>query len=89
MVLKTPFEFTAVVERVRTNQTNIVAARSVSNILRSSLGPKGMDKMLVSPDGDLTITNDGATILEKMQVEHQVGILSTIRNDPLPPSPPS
>lgn len=44
----------------------------MSNILRSSLGPKGMDKMLVSPDGDVTITNDGATILDKMQVEHQV-----------------
>ncbi|CAM9622872.1 unnamed protein product, partial [Choristocarpus tenellus] len=43
-------------------QSNILAARSVSNILRSSLGPKGMDKMLVSPDGDVTITNDGATI---------------------------
>lgn len=53
-------------------KTNILAARSVSNILRSSLGPKGMDKMLVSPDGDVTITNDGATILDKMQVEHQV-----------------
>ncbi|CAB1099533.1 unnamed protein product [Ectocarpus sp. CCAP 1310/34] len=56
-------------------QTNILAARSVSNILRSSLGPKGMDKMLVSPDGDVTITNDGATILDKMQVEHQVARL--------------
>lgn len=44
----------------------------MSNILRSSLGPKGMDKMLVSPDGDVTISNDGATILDKMQVEHQV-----------------
>ncbi|CAM9427998.1 unnamed protein product [Pylaiella littoralis] len=56
-------------------KTNILAARSVSNILRSSLGPKGMDKMLVSPDGDVTITNDGATILDKMQVEHQVARL--------------
>ncbi|CAM9750613.1 unnamed protein product [Discosporangium mesarthrocarpum] len=56
-------------------KSNILAARSVSNILRSSLGPKGMDKMLVSPDGDVTITNDGATILNKMQVEHQVAAL--------------
>ncbi|CAM9586639.1 unnamed protein product [Ectocarpus sp. 6 AP-2014] len=56
-------------------KTNILAARSVSNILRSSLGPKGMDKMLVSPDGDVTISNDGATILDKMQVEHQVARL--------------
>ena len=56
-------------------QSNIVAARSVSTVLRTSLGPKGMDKMLVSPDGDVTITNDGATILQKMEVEHQVARL--------------
>merc|ERR1711988_779765 len=54
---------------------NILAARTVSNLLRTSLGPKGMDKMLVSPDGDVTITNDGATILQKMEVEHQVARL--------------
>ncbi len=36
----------------------------------------GMDKMLVSPDGDVTVTNDGATILQKMQVEHQVRLLA-------------
>jgi T-complex protein 1 subunit epsilon len=45
-----------------------MAARSVANTLRSSLGPKGMDKMLVSPDGDVHVTNDGATILEKMDI---------------------
>lgn len=56
-------------------KSNILAARTVSSLLRTSLGPKGMDKMLVSQDGDLTITNDGATILEKMQVEHQVAHL--------------
>jgi hypothetical protein len=56
-------------------QANILAARTVSNILRTSLGPKGMDKMLVSPDGDVTISNDGATILAKMQVEHQIARL--------------
>ena len=39
-------------------KANIMAARTVTNILRTSLGPKGMDKMLVSPDGDVTITND-------------------------------
>ena len=59
----------------RAAQSNIVAARSVSTVLRTSLGPKGMDKMLVSPDGDVTITNDGATILQKMEVEHQVARL--------------
>lgn len=56
-------------------KANIMAARAVTGILRTSLGPKGMDKMLVSPDGDVTITNDGATILAKMQVEHQIGKL--------------
>ena len=59
----------------RAAQSNIVAARSVSTVLRTSLGPKGMDKMLVSPDDDVTITNDGATILQKMEVEHQVARL--------------
>jgi T-complex protein 1 subunit epsilon len=43
--------------------------------MRSSLGPKGMDKMMQSPDGDITVTNDGATILEKMQVENQIAKL--------------
>jgi hypothetical protein len=43
--------------------------------MKSSLGPMGMDKMLVSPDGDVTVSNDGATILEKMDVEHQIGKL--------------
>lgn len=43
-----------------------MAARSVAATLRTSLGPKGLDKMIVSPDGDVTITNDGATILDRM-----------------------
>ena len=49
-------------------QINILAARTVASLLKTSLGPKGMDKMLVSPDGEVIITNDGATILEKMEV---------------------
>jgi T-complex protein 1 subunit epsilon len=52
-----------------------MAARTVSQVLRTSLGPKGMDKMLVSPDGEVTISNDGATILQKMEVEHKVAHL--------------
>jgi len=52
-----------------------MAAKTVARTLRSSLGPKGMDKMLQSPDGDVTITNDGATILELMEVENQIGKL--------------
>ena len=47
-----------------------MAARTVAQLLKTSLGPKGMDKMLVSPDGEVIITNDGATILEKMEVSY-------------------
>merc|ERR1711865_29344 len=53
-------------------KTNISAARNVANVLKTSLGPKGMDKMLVSPDGDVTITNDGATILQQMEIQNQI-----------------
>ncbi|KAG8459216.1 hypothetical protein KFE25_005727 [Diacronema lutheri] len=56
-------------------KANIQAAKSVCNVLRTSLGPKGMDKMLSSPDGDVTISNDGATILEQMHVGHQIAKL--------------
>merc|ERR1712183_54124 len=47
----------------------------VANTLKTSLGPKGLDKLMVSPDNDITITNDGATILQKMDVEHQIAKL--------------
>lgn len=47
----------------------------MANILRTSLGPKGLDKILVSPDGDVTVTNDGATILDQMEVQHQIAKL--------------
>jgi T-complex protein 1 subunit epsilon len=56
-------------------RANIMAALCVSGIVRTSLGPKGMDKMLVSPDGDITISNDGATIMNKMRVENQIAQL--------------
>lgn len=56
-------------------KSHIMAARSVANTLRTSLGPKGLDKMMVSPDGDVTVTNDGATILKMMDVEHQIAKL--------------
>lgn len=45
-----------------------MAARGVASILKTSLGPKGMDKMLVSPDQEVLVTNDGATIVESMKV---------------------
>ncbi len=56
-------------------QSHILAARSVANTLRTSLGPKGLDKLMVSPDNDITITNDGATILKMMDVDHQIAKL--------------
>jgi len=49
---------------------NIAAARAVAETIRTTLGPKGMDKMLVDTIGDITITNDGATILSEMEIEH-------------------
>jgi thermosome len=51
---------------------NIMAARAVADSVRSTLGPKGMDKMLVDAGGDATITNDGATILRELDIEHPV-----------------
>ncbi|CAG2122664.1 unnamed protein product, partial [Medioppia subpectinata] len=50
--------------------SNMIAAKAVSDSIRTSLGPKGMDKMIQSANGDVTITNDGATILKQMQVTH-------------------
>jgi len=51
-------------------KNNIQAAKLISEILRTSLGPRGMDKMLVDSLGDVTITNDGATILKEIDVQH-------------------
>ena len=51
-------------------RSNIMAARIISETLKSALGPKGMDKMLVNSFGDATITSDGATILDEMDIEH-------------------
>lgn len=51
-------------------RNNITAARIVGEVLRSTLGPRGMDKMLIDSLGDITITNDGAAILDEIEVEH-------------------
>ena len=51
-------------------RNNITAAKAVADIVKTTLGPRGMDKMLVSDIGDIVITNDGATIVEEMDVEH-------------------
>jgi len=55
-------------QEVRTQ--NVTAALSVANVVKSSLGPVGLDKMLVDDLGEVTITNDGATILDQLEVEH-------------------
>jgi len=49
---------------------NVIAASAVSNIVKSSLGPLGLDKMIIDDVGDVTVTNDGATILKLLEVEH-------------------
>mmetsp|Transcript_124693 Transcript_124693/g.266055 ORF Transcript_124693/g.266055 Transcript_124693/m.266055 type:complete len:545 (+) Transcript_124693:89-1723(+) len=51
-------------------EANVTAVAAIANILKSSLGPQGLDKMLVDDIGDVTITNDGATILKQLEVEH-------------------
>jgi archaeal chaperonin len=51
-------------------RNNIMAAKAVAETIRTTLGPKGMDKMLVSSMGDIIVTNDGATILDELKVEH-------------------
>jgi len=51
-------------------RNNIMAARMVADTIKTTLGPKGMDKMLVNNIGDIIITNDGVTILEEMEIEH-------------------
>ena len=63
------------VKGIEAVKANLKAAISVSSALRSSLGPKGMDKMIVSPDGEVLITNDGATIVQKMEIMHPIAHL--------------
>ena len=51
-------------------RNNIMAAKTIAEAVKSALGPKGMDKMLVDSSGDVIITSDGRTILDKMDIEH-------------------
>lgn len=51
-------------------RNNIFAAKAVAQTVRTTLGPKGMDKMIVDSDGNITVSNDGVTILTEMQIEH-------------------
>lgn len=60
---------------IAAHKQHILAARAVANTMKTSLGPRGMDKLLVSPDGEITITNDGATIMSEMHVENEIAQL--------------
>ncbi|MCZ6583950.1 MAG: thermosome subunit beta, partial [Thaumarchaeota archaeon] len=67
-------------------KNNIAAAKLVADLVKTSLGPRGLDKMLVDPIGDVTITNDGATILKEIDVQHpaakmMVEISKTVDNE--------
>ncbi|MCD6323544.1 MAG: thermosome subunit, partial [Desulfurococcales archaeon] len=67
LILKEGTSRTAGAEALR---ANMMAAITIAEMLRTTYGPRGMDKMLVDTLGDITITNDGATILDKMDVQH-------------------
>ena len=56
-------------------KSHILAARAVASIIKTSLGPRGLDKILISPDGEITITNDGATILSQMELDNEIAKL--------------
>ncbi len=51
-------------------KSNMIAAQIISEVLKTTLGPRGMDKMLIDSLGDITITNDGATVLDEIDVQH-------------------
>lgn len=63
------------VKGVEAQKANILAAQRVANVLRSSLGPRGMDKILVTPDNEVVVTNDGATIMDLMDIDNEIGKL--------------
>jgi T-complex protein 1 subunit epsilon len=63
------------VSGLEAQKTHILAAKVVANIIKTSLGPRGLDKILISPDGEITVTNDGATILSQMEVQHEIAKL--------------
>jgi thermosome len=63
-------EGTSETKGFQAQRNNITAAKTIAEIVRTSLGPRGMDKMLVDALGDITITNDGATILKEIDVQH-------------------
>lgn len=60
---------------IEAKKSHILAARAVASIIKTSLGPRGLDKILISPDGEITITNDGATILSQMELDNEIAKL--------------
>jgi T-complex protein 1 subunit epsilon len=60
---------------IEATKSHILAARSVASIVKTSLGPRGMDKILINQDGEITITNDGATILSQMDLDNEIAKL--------------
>ena len=56
-------------------KNSFAAVKLITQVIRSSLGPRGMDKMLVGSTGDVTITNDGATILKEIDIQHPIAKL--------------
>jgi chaperonin GroEL (HSP60 family) len=56
-------------------RNNVAAAMALADAIRTTLGPKGLDKMLVSDDGDVTVTNDGVTVLETAKVQHPTAVM--------------
>jgi len=56
-------------------KSNIINAQRIANVLKSSLGPRGMDKILVSPDNEVVVTNDGATMLDLMDIDNEIATL--------------
>jgi len=60
---------------IEAHKANILAAKAIAETVRTSMGPKGMDKMVVSGDGEVLVTNDGATIVDKMDVQHEIAKL--------------
>lgn len=64
--------------------STVMAVQAVANIVKTSLGPVGLDKMLVDDIGDVTITNDGATILKLLEVEHPAAKVRRSRSRNVP-----
>jgi len=69
-MMKTERQFSEKGKEKDVRNSNLVAAKAVTDAVRTSLGPRGMDKMITSPTNEVIITNDGATILKKMEVLH-------------------